>query len=83
MKLKVNDVILVHGWIMLKGLENGQKYKVQSMPNYHNTPTYQFTKAKGKKVVARHIVNNVDPWVNNPQNLNQIEVITLVVPSEL
>lgn len=74
MKLKVNDVILVYGFVMLKGLEDGQKYRVQSTPDYYGNPTYQFTKAKGKKVVCRHYTGDVDIMIQE-KNLNRIEVI--------
>jgi hypothetical protein len=75
MKLGIGSIIMVHGWVMLKGLEAGQKYRVQSTPQHYGSDTYQFTKAKGKKVVARHYANSVDLWVNNPQNFNHIEVM--------
>jgi hypothetical protein len=74
MKLKVNDIILVHGFVMLKGLKDGQKYRVQSMPDYIGIPTYQFTKAKGKKVVCRHHTSDVDIMIQE-KNLNRIEVL--------
>jgi len=78
-KLKVGSVILVHGWIMTKGLDNGQKYRIQSMPDHYGSPTYQFVKANGKKVVARHYTGSIDPWIrpNNHPDLNRIEVVTL------
>lgn len=72
MQLKVGSIIEVHGWVMLAGLDAG-KYKVQSMPEYHGQPTYQFTKPKGKKVVARHYTTSVDAWVSD--NINRIEVL--------
>jgi hypothetical protein len=72
MKLKVGDKILIHGFVMLKGLEDGQKYRVQSTPPYYNNPTYQFT--KGKKVVCRHDAYSIDAWIT-ADNLNRIEII--------
>lgn len=75
MKLNIGSIIIVHGFVMLKGLEDGQKYRVHSTPPHYGNDTYQFTKAKGKKVVARHYANNVDLWVDNPQNFNRIEVM--------
>ena len=74
MKLKIGDVILVHGFVMLKGLEDGQKYRVQSTPNHYGNPTYQFTKPKGKKFICRHDASNVDMMMDE-RNLNRIEVI--------
>lgn len=74
MKLKVGDVILVHGFVMLKGLEDGQKYRVQSTPDYFGQPTYRFTKPKGKKFICRHYTSNVDMMMDE-RNLNRIEVL--------
>ena len=74
-KLRIGSVILVHGFVMLKGLEDGQKYRVQSMPDWYGRPTYQFTKAKGKKFVCRHETSSVDCWIGDKQNLNRIEVL--------
>lgn len=78
MKLKHGSIILVHGWVMLKGLEDGQKYKVQAITPYYGNNTYQFTKPKGKKPVCRHYSDKVDLWIqeNNP-NLNRIEIVSL------
>lgn len=74
-KLKVGSIILVHGWIMLKGLNSGQKYRVQSIPNHYGSPTYQFTKPKGKNTVARHYAHDVDVWICASQDLNKIEIV--------
>ena len=76
MKLNIGNVILVHGWVMLDGLEDGEKYKVKNTPAYYGNLTYQFTKEKGKKVVARHYCNKVDPWIrsHNHPDLNRIEI---------
>lgn len=74
-KLKVGSIILVHGFVMLKGLEDGCKYKIQSMPQYYGQDTYQFTKVRGKKFVARHLAKDVDCWINE-NNLNRIEILS-------
>ena len=76
MKLKINDKILVHGFVMLTGLEDGQKYRVQSMPPFCGIETYQFTKAKGKKFSScRHAATDVDMWINDTLDLNRIEIL--------
>jgi hypothetical protein len=76
-KLKTGSVILVHGWIMTKGLEGGQRYRVQSIPDHHGIATYQFTKARGKNVVARHYVGDIDVWIRTKDHpdLNRIEIL--------
>ena len=78
-KLKVGSIILVHGWIMTKGLDGGQKYRVESMPDHYGIGTYQFTKARGKNVVCRHYIGDIDVWVREKDHpdLNRIEVVKL------
>jgi hypothetical protein len=76
MKLKIGSIILVHGWVMLKNFEDGQKYRVQSIPDYRGIDTYQFTKSKGKNIVCRHYAHEVDCWIGNKENLNRIEIIS-------
>jgi hypothetical protein len=77
-KLKVGDIILVHGFVMMKGLKDGKKYRVQSMPKlkmFYDAETYQFTKAFGTKFVCRHLAESVDCWIGQPENLNRIEIL--------
>jgi hypothetical protein len=54
MKLKENDIIQVHGWIMLKGMEG--KLKVEKVDQF----SYWFTRPAGNKIVARHLISDVD-----------------------
>lgn len=75
MKLNVGSLILIHGWIMLKSLESGQKYRVQSTPDYMGFATYEFTKPKGTKIVCRHYAHDLDPWIRITQDLNYVEII--------
>ena len=76
-KLKVGSIILVHGFVMLAGLEDGQRYRVKSMPPHYGNPTYQFTKAKGKKFACRHDAYSVDAWIRptGDPDLNRIEIV--------
>jgi hypothetical protein len=73
-KLQVGSAIVVRGFVMLKGLEDGQKYRVKSMPDYQGNPTYQFTKLKGKNFVCRHSTYAVDGYIGST-DLNRIEVL--------
>lgn len=75
MKLKTGDIIRVHGFVMLAKLEDGQNYRVQSTPTFYGEPTYQFTKARGKKFIARHLASSVDMCISD-KDLNRIEVIS-------
>jgi hypothetical protein len=73
-KLQVGSAIVVRGFVMLKGLEDGQKYRVKSMPDYHGNPTYQFTKLRGTKFACRHSTYAVDGLIGST-DLNCIEVL--------
>lgn len=75
MRLVKGTIIRVHGFVMLKGLDDGGEYKVQSTPTYHGNPTYQFTRRRGKKVACRHLASNVDAMISE-NNLNRIEVVS-------
>lgn len=73
-KLKVGDIIEVFGWCMLNKLDAG-KYRVSVVSDKHsNQFIYSFTKPKGRKVIIRHYVSDVDPWLRdaNHPDLNKI-----------
>jgi len=72
-KLKVDDIVEVHGWCMLAKIDAG-KYRISKIENNKDVYIYSFTKPKGNKVIIRHYADNVDPWVKNPDNedLNKI-----------
>lgn len=72
-ELKAGDRIRVVGWIMLRGLEEGD-YRVASIGRYHGQPTYSFTKPRGKRIVAVHFCTSVDGWIN-PRNQNRIDIL--------
>ena len=75
-KLKVGDIIEVHGWCMMEKMDEGQ-YRVSKIGNYSGISTYSFTKPKGKKVVVTHSCKNVDLWVSDKYN-NDLNKITIV-----
>ena len=76
MKLKISDIIRVHGFVMLAGLEDGCRYRVKSITPYYGMPTYTFSRPKGRKAVVRHTVSSVDLWISdaNDPDLNKIIV---------
>ena len=63
-KLQVGDIIKVHGWCMLNKLGEGE-YRVSKVCEEYGIPIYSFTKPKGIKVIIRHYVDNVDPWIRD------------------
>jgi hypothetical protein len=70
--MKSGTVIKVHGWVMLKGLEEGM-YRIISQDNI----SYTFAKPKGTKAICRHYKSSVDGKLEcfNRGDLNGIEVI--------
>ncbi|QLF85243.1 hypothetical protein elemo19C_phanotate49 [Flavobacterium phage vB_FspP_elemoA_1-9C] len=69
MKLKLNDKVKIHGWVMLKGVEG--ELKVSKIDDV----SYWFTKPRGTKVVCRHIISDVDRCITNSDNINKIEIL--------
>lgn len=68
MKLEVGDIIEVQGFVMLKGIDKPLKVKkIDSI-------SYWFTKPNGDKIITRHIISDVDRWINNSNDLNQITI---------
>jgi hypothetical protein len=75
-KLQVGDVIEVHGWVMLQGLDAG-KYVVTRVEEYYGQPTYSFRKRGGRKTAARHYAGQVDAWIRpvGDPDINRIEIV--------
>lgn len=74
MKLQVGNIIEVHGWVMLKGLEGGNKYKVSRVSKRSGKDVYWFSKPRGKKEIVGHYAHDVDISINE-LNGNRIEII--------
>jgi hypothetical protein len=73
-KLAPGQVIRVDGWVMLKGVEAGL-YRIKSVSDIHGNRVYDITRKRGDRIIARHYVTSVDPWVrDNPDDpdLNKI-----------
>jgi len=74
MKLNIGDIIEVIGWVMMKKLESGEKYRVNKVYKYSGKDVYSFTKPKGKKEIVNHYVSDVDLWIGTENN-NRIDII--------
>jgi hypothetical protein len=72
-KLKAGDTIMVHGWVMLKGLKEG-KWKVKEVKLYGSTPAYYLTRPKGKKVIAFYY-HQIDGAIRDTEDNNRIEIL--------
>lgn len=70
-KLKIGDIIVVHGFIMLKGMEG--KLKVSKVDDI----SYWFSKPKGKAIVARHYKTSIHGCLDREEDLNRIEIVSL------
>jgi hypothetical protein len=70
--MKSGQVIRVHGFVMLKGLEQGL-YKVLSQ----DAISYTFAKNRGTKAICRHYKTSVDAKLVcfNRGDLNGIEIL--------
>jgi hypothetical protein len=70
--LKSGTTIHVHGWVMLKGLNQGL-YKVLSQ----DETSYTFAKANGRKAICRHYKNSVHGSIDcfNRGDNNGIQII--------
>lgn len=70
--MKIGQLIKVHGWVMLKGLDQGL-YKVLSQDEI----SYTFSKPKGSKAICRHYKSSIDGKVVcfNRGDENGIELI--------
>lgn len=77
-KLRVGSVILVHGFVMLKGLDDGFRYRVVNTTPYFGSFAYQFKKIGSRAKSVRHYASSVDAWIRDKDHpdLNRIEVDT-------
>jgi hypothetical protein len=74
-KLKIGDIVEIQGWVMLKNVKPGQRYRICKVSE--NTPgnfVYFFSKPNGRKILFGHYVEEVDLWVNT-ENENRINLI--------
>lgn len=85
-KLQIGSVIRVHGWVMLKGLEDGESYQVVSTPPMYGKDTYQFRKVGSKSRLrdVRHYSDSVDGWLgsNLANDNNRIEIVESLLSEE-
>ena len=78
-KLNIGDVILIQGFVMLKGLDGGQHYKVIC---FHSTAAAYILRRCNKNGVTYKAEGNrkaflfsqIDLWINT-ENDNRIDII--------
>lgn len=76
-KLKLGDLIEVHGCVFLVGLEDLSRYRLKSVVVRNGQNVYRFTNPRGKKIMVVHYARNVDAWIQEKtsEDLNKIIVI--------
>lgn len=75
MKLKVGDIIQVHGYVMLAKLEGENRYRVAKISEYGGAPTYAFSLPRGNKIIVRHYASSVDARISNREDENRITIV--------
>lgn len=75
-KLKLGDVIEVQGFVMLKGMDDGDHFVVKEIGSSYGD-TYLLVGTKGTKRRVRFYTDQVDRWVKpkNDSDLNKIVVM--------
>lgn len=70
MKIHNDGWVMVCGFVMLQGLDEGT-YRVR-VGKHYGYDTYTFY--RGKRIVARHVASSVDAWIRDPytEDLNYI-----------
>jgi hypothetical protein len=72
-------LIEVHGFVMLKGLNDGFKYLLIQKKHPEHGLIYEVRKPMGKKLIVSHYKSSVDLWIKEPgkQN-NYIEILSKI-----
>jgi hypothetical protein len=76
-KLQVGDIIKIHGFIMLQGIDSSFCYEVTSISNgayYFCRLNHNGSRSKRKNARIGHLIKNVDPWIGT-QDGNRAEII--------
>jgi hypothetical protein len=74
-KLKVNDVIEINGFVMLNKMEGRLKVALIEKDKIGRDVAYWFSKPKGKKHIVGHTIPDIDMWVENGSEINNIKII--------
>lgn len=79
MKLWQDDVIEVHGWIMMEGLEPG-KYRIKNVSKTHFYPhhdVFDIAKENGNKTIVRHLARSVESWLRKDDDTDNNKITWL------
>lgn len=82
-KLQVGDIIKVHGWVMLRDLEDGCSYRIARIFDSFGRSVYEFSKPRGRKRLFGHYADSVDSWINDRDDNNRIELVTSLTTDEV
>lgn len=73
--LSTGDIVRVDGWVMLADLDPG-KYRVERKTCLRRE-YYKFTKPRGRKPIAAHYVESVDPWLRDAGSEDNNKIVRL------
>ncbi len=65
-KLALNDRIKIHGWIMMKGMDDNKTYTLIRKDAY----SYTFRKGYNGKLV-RHYKDDIHLWMSDQKGVNE------------
>lgn len=69
-------LISVHGFVMVRNLNDGCKYKITERVDPKYGMVYDVRKPLGKKVIVTHYKSTIDLWISDDVNrINRIEII--------
>ena len=68
--------VLIHGWVMLKGIKSGKTYLIEEVNHNQYGKIYWFKTPKTKKIIIGHYAKDVDCWIDTPDKRNNfIEIL--------
>ena len=73
-KLKEGDIIIVYGWVMLKGLTEG-KWRVREVKPCNGITTYYFSRPRGNKNIVAFYYHQIDGCIRDNEDGNRIEIV--------
>lgn len=76
-KLKVGDVIEAQGFVMLRGIDDGNRFKVKEISRSQYGNTYLLVGVRGTRRRVRFYTRDIDLWVK-PQNHPDVNKIVIV-----
>jgi len=74
-KLNVNDIIEINGFVMLQKMEGKLKVALIEKDTIGRDIAYWFSKPKGSKHIVGHRIQDIDGWIDNGSEINNIKIV--------